>query len=80
MAAGDEADGRLCGRTVAKDAVYLNPKARTHDRVKDLLSHMCWDEKVAQLGGVGGLLGQNSTYDLEDYQEKAKLHNGTICK
>ncbi|WYZ44521.1 hypothetical protein EsH8_VII_000957 [Colletotrichum jinshuiense] len=77
-AAGDEADGPLCGQPVAEDAVFKNPKARISDRVTDLLSYMCWDEKIAQMGGIGGLLGQNNTYDLTQYLDRAKLHNGTI--
>ncbi|KAH6651507.1 glycoside hydrolase superfamily [Truncatella angustata] len=39
---------------------------------------MCWEEKVGQLGGIGGILGDNSTYNLAKYRELAVLHNGTI--
>ncbi|KAH7136943.1 glycoside hydrolase superfamily [Dactylonectria estremocensis] len=78
QAADNSADGSLCGKAVPRTATYLNPKASRDKRVKDLLSRMCWEEKVAQIGGVGGLLGQNSTFDLQDYRKKAQLHNGTI--
>lgn len=73
------ADGALCNKSVASNAVYPNSKANIDDRVSDLLNHMCWAEKVAQMGGVGGLLGDNSTYDYASYAEIAQLHNGTIC-
>ncbi|KAI3546801.1 hypothetical protein CSPX01_04043 [Colletotrichum filicis] len=77
-AAGTEVDGANCQLEVPEDAVYKNPKADLSDRVADLLSYMCWDEKIAQMGGVGGILGQNSTYDAAQYLDRAKLHNGTI--
>ncbi|KPM35805.1 hypothetical protein AK830_g10783 [Neonectria ditissima] len=78
--ADNSADGPLCSKALTKSATYLNPKAPRDKRVKDLLSRMCWDEKVTQLGGVGGILGQNNTLDVQDYRKKARLHNGTICK
>lgn len=77
---GDAADGPLCGQAVSENAVYLNPTATIPQRVQDLLNHMCWDEKVAQMGGVGGLLATNNTYNATQYQERALLHNGTICE
>ncbi|KAK7415571.1 hypothetical protein QQX98_005817 [Neonectria punicea] len=66
---------RLCGKAITKSATYLNLKASRDKRVKDLLSRMCWDEKVAQLGGVGGILSQNNSLDVKDYRKKAQLHN-----
>ncbi|KAF7548054.1 hypothetical protein G7Z17_g7306 [Cylindrodendrum hubeiense] len=78
QAASNSADGALCGKAVPKSATYLKPKASRDKRIQDLLSRMCWDEKVAQLGGVGGLLSQNSSLNVQDYREKAQLHNGTI--
>lgn len=79
-AAGTEVDGAYCKQEVPEDAVYKDSKADFSDRVADLLSYMCWDEKIAQMGGVGGILGQNSTYDAAQFLDRAKLHNGTICK
>lgn len=79
QAAGEEADGPLCGQAPAEDAIYKNPQAEVNERVNDLLSHMCWDEKVAQLGGIGGLLEKNSTYNEQTWLERNQLHNGTIC-
>lgn len=80
QAASDSVDGPLCGKPVTKTAAYLNSKVSQERRVKDLLSRMCWEEKVAQLGGVGGILGQNSKLDAKDYREKAQMHNSTICR
>jgi hypothetical protein len=73
-------DGALCSEAVPQNAPYLNPKHSTDARVLDLLERMCWQEKVAQLGGVGGLLSINSTYNATKYSEIARLHNGTICE
>lgn len=80
QAASDGADGPLCDKSATKTATYLNSKVPREKRVKDLLSRMCWEEKVAQIGGVGGILGQNSKLDVKDYREKAQMHNGTICR
>lgn len=73
-------DGPLCSKSSPKNPKYLDKKLPTQARVADLLAHLCWEEKVAQLGGIGGLLSINSTYNVESYQKIARLHNGTICK
>lgn len=79
-ATGDGANGSRCNKTVEEGALYLKASTATHDRVADLLDRLCWEEKVSQLGGVGGLLERNSTFNETQYRDRARLHNGTICR
>ncbi|ETS77106.1 hypothetical protein PFICI_10980 [Pestalotiopsis fici W106-1] len=71
-------DGSKCNLTVPSDAVYLTASATTDERVNDLLDYMCWSEKIAQLTGIGGLLGSNVTYNTTLYDQLSSIHQGSI--
>lgn len=73
------ADGSKCNTAVPSNPIYLDPNSTIQDRANDLLEYMCWQEKVAQLTGIGGLLLANNTYNESLYDELAAIHQGSIC-
>jgi len=58
-------------RKSSKEAPYRNPKAPVNKRVKDLLSHMTLNEKVAQLMGLWN--GGVEDFKEEIFSDPAKM-------
>lgn len=62
-------------------AIYRDASKPVKSRVNDLLSRMSFLEQLAQTRNVGGILGENASFDSTAvYSFNNGLGGGSICK